>query len=72
VLITWCAATFHYITESLHSKTKLRQEINLESPETDTSSRNRKRTYFSSSDTGINRYIAGNKKERYCDTFPEI
>jgi hypothetical protein len=53
----------------MHSKTKLRQEINLESPETDTRSRNRTRTYFSSSDTGISRYIAENKKETYCDTL---
>ncbi|PNF22112.1 hypothetical protein B7P43_G06807, partial [Cryptotermes secundus] len=51
----------------MDSKTESRQEINLESPESDTRSRDRKRPHFSSSDTGINRYVAGKKKEEYND-----
>jgi pre-mRNA-splicing factor CWC22 len=51
----------------MDSKRKSKQEINLESPEADTRSRYRERAHFSSSDTGIKRYLAGKKREGYDD-----
>ncbi|PNF32993.1 hypothetical protein B7P43_G16499 [Cryptotermes secundus] len=47
----------------MDSKTKSRQVINLESLQSDM----RSRPHFSSSDTGINRYVAGMKEEGYSD-----
>jgi pre-mRNA-splicing factor CWC22 len=49
----------------MRSKKKSRQEHDLESPEYNERSRNRKRTHSSSSDNGMNKYRAGKRKEEY-------